>query len=567
MNLSNLIAVSRGDKPADLLFKNARIINTFNGEIETGNIAICEDTVAGIGDYEKASETIDLNGDYIAPGLINGHSHIESSMLHPEQYAEVVISRGTSSVVTDLHEITNVCGLAGIKFVIACMKNLPLDMFFMVPSCVPATNMETSGAVINAENMKPIFDLPGVIGLGEFMNFPGVILGDESALAKIEVSRNKVIDGHAPGVSGKQLNAYISAGIRSDHECTKLDEAREKLAKGMYVMIREGSSEKNLDDLLPLVTDKTYKRCIFVVDDRSCTDLLNEGDIDAVVRKAIRCGLDPVRAIQMATINTAEHFRLYNRGALAPGYIANMITIKDLSNLEIDMVFHKGKLVAKEGRYLLSKQQNQSNDLSNTVHVKSFTIDNLKLKPKSSDFPVIEIIQGQIVTKKTIEKIVIQNGCAVISPEQNIAKLVVIERHKANGNIGLGLVKKFGIVKGAIASSVAHDSHNIIAVGTNDQDIFIAIKEIEKMHGGLAVCLDGKIMASLPLPVAGLLSPEPLSTVVARLEIVEKAANSLGQLPPAPFALLSFLALPVIPELKLTDKGLVDVIQFKLIDP
>jgi adenine deaminase len=567
MNLSDIIAVSRGDKPADILFKNARIINTFNGEIEEGNIAVTGDTIAGIGNYNKATEIVDLKGGYIAPGLINGHSHIESSMLYPGQFTEVVVSRGTSALITDLHEITNVAGIDGIKFVINAIKDLPLDMFFMVPSCVPATNMETSGAIIDAADIRRIFDLPGVIGLGEFMNFPGIIFGDEKVLAKIDAASGKVIDGHAPGVSGNQLNAYIAAGIHSDHECTKIEEAREKLARGMYIMIREGSSEKNLDDLLPLVTDKTYRRCLFVVDDRSCTDLLHEGDIDAVVRKAIRRGLNPVRAIQMATLNTAEYFRLYNRGAIGPGYLANLITIKDLTNLEIDMVYHKGRLVARGGNYLLSKQQKPSIELTDTVHVKSYTIENLKLKTTTVDFPVIEIIPGQIVTKKTIEKITINNGCASADPAKDIAKLVVVERHKASGNIGVGLIKKFGIKNGALASSVAHDSHNIVAIGSNDEDIYTAVKEIEKMHGGLAVCLDGKILAALPLPVAGLLSPDPLRIVVANLEKVEKAANTLGKLPTAPFALLSFLALPVIPELKLTDQGIVDVLQFKIINP
>ncbi|MCK4387900.1 MAG: adenine deaminase, partial [Dehalococcoidia bacterium] len=343
MDLTKLISVARGEGSADLLLKNACIINTFIGEMEQGNVAIYGDRIAGVGNYNEAKEIIDLQGSYLAPGLINGHTHVESSMLHPAQYARAVVSRGTLTVITDLHEIANVCGMEGIKFVMGWAEKLPLDMLFMAPSCVPATALETSGAQINTEEVEKILSYSNVIGLGEMMNFPGVVNGDERVLSKIIASKGKIIDGHAPGLGDKELNAYIAAGIFSDHESTTLEEGKEKLRKGMYLMIREGSSEKNLDGLLPLVTDKTYQRCFFVVDDRSCSDLLHEGDIDWVVRKAIGRGLDPIRALQMATINTAEYFHLYDRGAIAPGYLANLITITDLSKLEIDMVFHRGK--------------------------------------------------------------------------------------------------------------------------------------------------------------------------------------------------------------------------------
>ncbi|HEY4711303.1 MAG TPA: amidohydrolase family protein, partial [Dehalococcoidia bacterium] len=342
MNLKELISVARGEMPADLLLKNARIVNTFIGEIEQGDVAIYGDRIAGVGNYDKAKETIDLQGRFLAPGLINGHTHIESSMLHPARYAQAVVPRGTLALVTDLHEIANVCGFKGIKFVTDWARKLPLDMLFLAPSCVPATHLETSGARISSREIKKILAHPNVIGLGEMMNFPGVVSGNEEVLKKISAAKGKIIDGHAPGLAGKELNAYLSAGIRSDHESTTLEEGREKLRRGMYLMIREGSSEKNLDVLLPLVTDNTYKRCFFVVDDRSCSDLLREGDIDAVVRKAISRGLEPVRAIQMATINAAEYFRLHDRGAIAPGYVANFITITDLTRLEIDTVFYKG---------------------------------------------------------------------------------------------------------------------------------------------------------------------------------------------------------------------------------
>ena len=569
MNLKELISVAKGEIPADLLLKNARVVNTFIGEIEPGDVAIYGDRIAGVGDYDNAREIIDLQGRFLAPGLINGHTHIESSMLHPARYAQAVVPRGTLAVVTDLHEIANVCGPAGIKFVMDWARKLPLDMLFMAPSCVPATHLETSGAKISSKEVKKFLASPNVIGLGEMMNFPGVISGDDEVLQKVGASKGKVIDGHAPGLTGKELNAYLSAGILSDHESTTLEEGKEKLRRGMYLMIREGSSEKNLDVLLLLVTDNTYKRCFFVVDDRSCSDLLREGDIDAVVRKAIDRGLEPVRAIQMATINAAEYFRLHDRGAIGPGYMANLITITDLAKLEIDMVFYQGKLVAKQGKPFFPSHP-ITLELKDTVRIKPPTLKSLSLRAKQSNlseesYPVIEIIPGQIVTKKTIEEIKVVNGTLMPDVEKDILKLVVVERHKASGNIGLGLVKGFGLKKGALASSVAHDSHNIIAVGTNDLEILKAIEEINRLQGGLVVCADLEILASLPLPIAGLLSPEPLDVVVSQHEKVEKAAASLGNLPPAPFAILSFLALPVIPELRLTDLGLVDVTEFKLL--
>jgi adenine deaminase len=564
MDLKELISVARGEIPADLLLKNARIVNTFIGEIEQADVAIYGDRIAGVGDYGKAKEIVDLQGRFLAPGLINGHTHVESSMLHPARYAQAVVPRGTLAVVTDLHEIANVCGFEGIKFVTDLARKLPLDMLFMAPSCVPATHLETPGARISSKEVKRILAHPKIIGLGEMMNFPGVVSGDEEVLKKIIASKGKVIDGHAPGLAGKDLNAYLSAGIRSDHESTTLEEGKEKLRRGMYLMIREGSSEKNLDALLPLVTDNTYKRCFFVVDDLSCSDLLWEGDIDAVVRKAIDRGLEPVRAIQMATINAAEYFRLYDRGGIGPGYIANLITITDLAKLEIDMVFYQGKLVASQGKPLFPLPP-ITLKLRDTVRIKPPMGKSLKIAAADETYPVIEIVPGQIVTRKVVEKIKVVDGEVIPDLKRDILKLVVVERHKASGNIGVGLVKGFGLKKGALASSVAHDSHNIIAVGTNDFDILKAIEEINRLQGGLVVCANLEILASLPLPIAGLLSPEPLDVVVSRHEIVVKTAASLGKLPPAPFALLSFLALPVIPELRLTDLGLVDVAEFKLL--
>ncbi len=563
--LARLISVAKGELPADLILAKAKVVNVFSGEVEPGNVAICGDRIAGIGDYHQAKQVLDLGGKYLAPGLINGHTHLESSMLDVGQYARAVVPRGTLAVVTDLHEIANVCGLDGIRYVLSCARRLPLDLFLMAPSCVPATPLETSGASLKPEAIRQLLRWKGCIGLGEVMNFPGVLSGDENVLSKINLARGKVIDGHAPGVSRKNLNAYIAAGIVSDHESTSLEEAREKLRRGMYVMIREGSSEKNLDALLPLVTDKTYKRCMFVVDDRSCLDLHRDGDIDAVVRKAIRKGLDPVRAIQMATINTAEYFRLNRLGAIAPGYQANLIVIDELSNLPIDMVFYRGRLVARQGKPLFPLYQAVARGLANTVNIKPFNIEALKLLASGETEPVIEIVPGQIITKKRVERVKVLDGIIVPDISRDILKLVVVERHKATGNIGLGLVMGFGLKKGALASSIAHDSHNIIAVGTDDKDIFIAVKEIEKLNGGLVVTAEGRVLASLALPMAGLLSDEPLEVVVAKLEKLEQIARDLGTTLKSPFSTLSFLALPVIPQLRLTDLGLVDVNEFRLI--
>jgi adenine deaminase len=565
MNLEGLIAAAKGEEPADMVLSNAKIVNTLTGEIEDGSVAVYQGYVGGIGDYKHAAQVIDLGGRYLAPGLIDGHVHIESSMLHPAEYAGAVVPRGVSAVVTDLHEIANVAGLKGIRYLMESTRTLPLDFYFMAPPCVPATDLETSGAELGVEELRTALRWRNVIGIGEMMNFPGVLHGDEQVMRKIRLAGGRPIDGHAPGLRGKELNAYIAAGIGSDHESTMLEEGREKLRRGMHLMIREGSSEKNLDELLPLVDDRTYKRCLFVVDDRTCADLLREGDVDAVVRKAIDGGLDPVRAIQMATINTAEYFGLERVGAVAPGYVANFVVVDDLLRLSADMVFHRGKLVAEGGKALFRAARRTEPEISRSVHIKPFGIEVLKMPSAMKALPIIEIVPGQIVTRKIQAEPKVEEGFVVADTDRDFLKLVVLERHRATGNIGLGLVKGFGLKKGALGSSIAHDSHNVVVVGTNDHDIFAAVKEIERLQGGLVAVAGGQIQASLALPVAGLLSEEPLEEVVAKLEALQTVAATLGCVLPSPFATLSFLALPVIPELRLTDKGLVDVAAFKLL--
>ncbi len=561
--MRDLIAVARGEAPADLVLKNAHIVNTFTGEIERANVAVHQERIAGVGDYRQGKEVLDLEGAYLCPGLIDGHVHPESSYLHPAEYAMAVVPRGTTAVITDLHEIANVAGLEGLRFFLRWSKRLPLDLFLLAPSCVPATPLETAGARLGPQEIKRALGWKGVVGLGEVMDFPGVLAGDSQVLEKLSAARGKVLDGHAPGLGGKDLNAYIASGISSDHETTTYEEGQEKLRRGMWLMLREGSSEKNLEALLPLVTDNTYHRCLLVVDDRTCGDLLREGDMDAVVRRAIALGLDPVRAIALATLNPARRFGLEGYGAVAPGYIANLIAVRDLKEFQVDLVFHHGRLVAREGRALFSSRPGRG--LASTMKVRPFSVEDLKIPASRAPLPVIQVIPGQITTRKAHFPLKIEGGEIVPDLERDILKAVVVERHRATGNIGLGLVKGFGLREGALASSVAHDSHNIVAVGANDADLYAALQEIIRLGGGLVVARDGKALASLPLPIAGLLSDLPLEEVAARLERLQALAREMGCPLPSPFATLSFIALPVIPELRLTDRGLVDVNAFRLI--
>ncbi|MBI2886132.1 MAG: adenine deaminase [Chloroflexi bacterium] len=567
MNRQRLIQVARGSQPADLVLTNARILNVFNGEVERGNVALAEGRVAGIGDYTQGKRVVDLGGRYLAPGFIDGHVHLESSYLDVPQYARAVVPRGTTTVVTDLHEVVNVCGLRGMRYYIEAARRLPLDVFFMAPSCVPCSPLETSGAALTARELGQAMRWGNVIGLGEMMNFPGVLFTDAEVLAKVDTAHRlgRPVDGHSPGLSGKDLQGYVAAGIYSDHECIHLEEAREKLARGMHIMIREGSSEKNLEELLPVVTDSSYPRCLFVVDDRTCLDILQDGDMDAVVRKAIACGLDPVRAVRLASLNTAQYFGLPQRGAVAPGYLADLIVVEDLNSFRVSKVFKAGKLVAEDGRAVFKTSPVDATGMTDTVHLRPLAADALTLPAGAGDFPVIGAIPGQIVTRYLREEVRRENGHAAPDPARDQLKIVVAERHHATGNVGRGLIRGFGLKRGAIASTVAHDSHNIMVVGASDGDILAAIREIERMGGGLVVTAEGKVLESLALPIAGLLSPAPLEEAATKVERLQRLAAELGCALPSPFATLSFMALPVIPELKLTDRGLVDVTKFEFV--
>jgi len=564
-SLRERIRVASGDGMADLLIKNGRVVDVFSGQIEKRDVAIFGGVIIGFGDY-PAREIIDVKGDFLCPGLIDGHVHIESSMVTIPEFARAVLPNGTTSVIIDPHEIANVVGQEGIRFMAESARGVPLNVFMMIPSCVPATLMETSGAALKAADLKPLLKEPWAIGLAEMMNFPGVIFCDPKVLKKIEIAKGKRIDGHAPMLSGKGLYAYLTAGIRSDHECTTPKEAKEKLKNGMWIMIREGTTARNLRSLIPLVHSKNSRRFFFVTDDRHPKELLEEGHIDSMVRQSIQWGLDPILAIQMATLNAAEYFRLDDLGAVAPGQRADIISFEHLGRFQIKKVFKDGKLVAENGKMLFAPiRQRKSLRLKGTVRVKPLKKDAFLLRSGQSLAKIIQLIPDQIVTKKVMKRILLNQGVAYPNLKEDILKIVVVERHKATGNIGIGFVQGFGLKKGAIGSSVAHDSHNIVLVGTNDADMLKAVEVIQTMKGGLAAVLDGKVLASLPLPVAGLMSEAPIAQANHQLEALLRAAKTLGCKIPDPFMTLSFLSLPVIPELKLTDKGLVDVNQFKFV--
>jgi adenine deaminase len=563
MELAEIIKFARGEEKADLLLRNARVVNVFSHEIIETNVAIADDWIVGLGDYQ-AEETVDLKGLYVCPGFIDGHVHIESSMVSPPEFARAVVPRGTTSVVADPHEIANVLGIEGVRYMLDASEGLPLTVFVMAPSCVPATHLETSGAELLWYHLAELLNHPRVLGLAEMMNFPGVVYGVPEVLDKIRAFADQPLDGHAPGLSGKDLHAYVAAGINSDHECTTLEEAREKLRLGMYVMIREGTTARNLKDLLPVVTPENARRCIFVTDDRHPADLLDEGHMDSLVRAAIGQGLDPITAIQMATINVVERFGLRDRGAIAPGYRADLVVFDGFESLRIEKVFSGGKLVAEEGRMVPGAIKQVAAHVRGSVNINWAGV-NFEIPARGQRARVIGVIPDQVVTEGVSEEVKVEDGLAVADVERDILKIAVIERHQGTGNTGLGFVRGFGLKRGAIASSVAHDSHNIIVVGTNDTDMMAAARAVADMGGGLVAVENGAVRARLPLPIAGLMSDQPLEVVREEMDELLAVAQEMGSQLRDPFMTMSFLALPVIPALKLTDKGLVDVNQFKLV--
>ena len=563
--LRGLIDVALGRSRPELLIKNARIVNTYTLEVEEGNIAVWQGLIAGVGDYEEGERLIDAEGLYAVPSFIDSHIHIESTHLLPGEFARAVVPRGTGAVIADPHEIANVLGLAGIRFMIEGSRDLPLDILYMVPSCVPASEFESPGAELGPEEIEEALSWEGVLGLGELMNYPGLLAGDETVLRKLVAAEGRPIDGHAPFLMGKELNAYIAAGPSTDHETVVPKIALEKIRRGMVVQIREGSSEHNLKDLVPLVNERNSCRFMFASDDRSPLDLVREGHMDHILREAVATGLEPLMAIRLATLNPAEHYRLGRLGAIAPGRWANLILLKDLKKFEARLVLYHGEIAAEEGRPLFTPGPVDDEGVRDTVRIK-LRYEDLVIPAEEADRPVIELVPAQIVTERSVARPKVEGDEAVPDLERDLLKLVLVERHRGSGRVGRAFVRGFGIKRGALASSIAHDAHNIVAVGVADRDIFRAIMRIAELGGGLVVVLDEEILAELPLPLAGLLSDRPVADVAAALEGLQQAARKLGSTLEDPFAPLSFLALSVIPKLRLTDHGLLDVERCSLID-
>jgi adenine deaminase len=563
MDLKSLISAARGDTQVDLLLTNARIVNVFSGRIVKGSIAIKDGYVIGFGDH-AAAKTTDMQGQYIAPGFIDAHVHIESAMACVTEFSRAVVPLGTTTVVADPHEIANVLGIQGIDYMLQSSEGQPMDCLFALPSCVPATEMETAGARLTAEDLAPFFDHPRIVALAEMMNYPGVIFTDPLVLAKLDLARRRrrAMDGHAPGVTGSRLHAYAAAGIASDHECTRCKEALEKLELGMHIMVREGTGARNLDALFPVIDANTWPRMMWCTDDRHPHDILVEGHVDAIVRKAVTKGLDPVTAIRMGTINPADYFGIQDAGAIAPGRKANLIVFSNLTDIRAEQVFFMGRPVAENGHLLPDIARPAPVAVSPAMNIDPGGLD-FTIRAQGKRMRVIRAIADQVVTGCEIMDVADHHGLAVADVDQDILKLAVVDRYSGEARTGIGFVTGLGIKRGAIASSVAHDSHNIIVAGVYDADMKAAVARVVEMAGGLVAVSDNQVIADLPLPIAGLMSDQPMEAVRDRMDRLIAASRELGAALTDPFMTLGFLALPVIPELKLTDRGLVDVTRFK----
>lgn len=549
-----LIRVALGAEPADLVLKNATYLNVFSNEFCHGDIAVCNGLIAGIGSYSGQTE-VDVRDSFVCPGFIDAHIHLESSMVSPAEFARAVVRHGTTTVITDPHEIANVCGVPGIEYMLAATEGLPVDTHFMLPSCVPATPMDESGAVLDVQALDALYDHPRVLGLAEMMNYVGVLNGDEAVVGKILASQahHKKIDGHAPDLSGAALNAYIAAGVYSDHECSTFQNALEKLRLGQFIMIREGTAAHNLRALAPLLNRQYADRCMFATDDKHPNDLLQHGHIDFIIKEAIRNGADPVLTIKTASHNAARYFLMNNKGAVAPGYLADLVVFDNFCDFNIQQVYKRGRLVF-DGQDVLpfeapSIPQQLERTVQHTFHLQPVTPDSFAL----ADAPLIGLVGGEILSRNC--------GRALqVDTMQDVLKLAVLERHHATGHIGLAYLQGYGLQRGAIATSIAHDSHNIIAAGAQDADLALAVQRVQALDGGLAVVENGRVLAELALPVAGLMALAPLEEVNAKLEAAKAAAYALGVSKNIdPFMTLSFLSLPVIPTLRLTTHGVFDV--------
>lgn len=567
-----LIEVASGRRPADLVLRNAQVVSVVSNEIIEGSVAFCGEKIAGIGDY-RGSKTIDLAGRYVCPGFIDAHVHIESSMLTVPEFARVVVSHGTTAVVADPHEFANVMGTEGISFVLRSAKYAPLDVFIMLSSCVPASPLESAGAELTAEDLEPFLANPWVLGLAEVMNYPGVVAGQDETLSKIAIAAGRIVDGHAPGLEGRELTAYAAAGIMSDHECTSPSEAAEKLRRGLYIMIREGSQTRNLKALLPLVTPSTADRFMFCTDDKDVRDLLEEGQIDHMIRAAIAQGLDPILAVRLGSYNAAKYFGLRQLGSVQPGGRADLAVLEDLKKCRVTEVFHRGQLVAEGGACIAARTSAERRaPLRSSIDVHPLKLDDFAIAAPPGASPAdpprihfIHVIENRIDTERGIAPVRLIDERLEADADRDIAKLVVIERHRASGEIGRGFVRGFQLRSGAMASSVAHDAHNIIVVGMSDSDMLEAALRVCSLRGGLVVADGGRVIAEVPLPVAGLVSDEPPELVAQRLRDLCQAARGLGCPLEQPFMALSFLSLSVIGKLKLTNQGLIDVERFAAI--
>jgi adenine deaminase len=578
-HLPRLLAVARGHTLADLVLQGGQIINVFTGEIEQDDVAVCDGRIAGIGPGYRGKTHIDLAGAYVAPGLIDAHVHLESSLCTPAQFASAVVPRGVTTVVADPHEIANVAGPAGVEFIASASAGLPLEVIVMAPSCVPATDMATSGGTLTAEDLRDLRSRGVVRGLGEVMNFPAVINADAATLAKIAAMQGRPIDGHCPAVTGHALNAYAAAGIATDHESITPEEAREKLARGLYLLIREATNAKNLDTLLPIITPANSRRICFCTDDRTPGDLLNIGSIDHMLRRAIARGIDPIDAIRMATLNPAECYGLSHVGAIAPDRLANLIVFDDLRRPEPRLVFSRGESVAdwtptapahagfgaESDDPDSSAHQNTSDGALGRCHVNWNSV-NLTIPARSDRIRVIGCTPDQLVTQHRILPATKSAGQAIADPSRDLLKIAVIERHRGTGNVGLGFIQGIGLRRGAIAGTFAHDHHNLVTIGADDQSMLAAARAVTTMAGGLAVAAGERVLARLPLPIGGLMTDRPINEVAAAYADLLAAARDLGSPLPDPFMAMSFMALEVIPSLKLADRGLVDVEQFKIVD-
>ncbi len=565
MQLTDLIRSARGAEPADLLLQNAQLINVFSGQIETTDIAIYGDKIAGIGPGYEARQTIDLGRAFVAPGFIDAHVHVESSLTTTPQFTEAVLPRGVTTVISDPHEIANVHGLAGIRYMLHGARHTPLSVLVNAPSCVPATHMETASALLTADDLLSLLDDPHLLGLAEMMNYPGVIAGAPDVLAKIEGFAGRPLDGHAPGLLGRPLNAYVAAGIGSDHECTSVAEAAEKLSRGLYILIREATNAHNLLPLLPLINEHNSRRICFCTDDRHPSDLLDQGSIDYMIRTAIQEGVDPVTAIQMGTLNASEWFRLEDRGAIAPGRRADLVIFDSFDDLRAEMVFVAGRQVAAKGRMLTTGPTVPPPPLPSSMNIAWDRVD-LAIPAAGRTARVIGVIENQLVTEVLLMPVKEDGqGRAVADVERDMLKMAVIERHRGTGNVGKGFIKNIGLKRGALASSVAHDHHNIVVVGADDRSMMTAARAVAARGGGQVVADGDHVLAELALPIAGLMSEQPIEQVRQTFDALLDAAAQLGSTLHDPFMAISFMALEVIPHLKLTDAGLVDVDKFKVV--